>query len=78
MIRPKLLNKKARVFLNTISVPLILANTVQIGLEELREMIAEDLAQCISIMDYHSMFRRVVNFHHGVVPIQNYFKLRES
>lgn len=41
-------------------------------------MIAKDLSQSVNIMVSNEMFRRKISQHVGVVPLQNYFRMRDS
>lgn len=41
-------------------------------------MIVSDLTQTINIMVINQMYCRVVQLHAGLIPIQNYFQLRQS
>lgn len=71
-------NKTVKTFINCITIPVILPKTTKITLSLLKEIIRQDLSQTISIMAHNQMYRRVVQYHYKVIPIQNYFSLRES
>ena len=70
--------KTTRVFSNCIEVPILLPKGTIVNLKMLKNIVCEDLCKTINIMVINNMFRRVVKCHYGVVPIQNYFSLRES